>query len=54
MLYLAHPADRPQSAAVAEISQILVAEMNSLIGLGLFGIPMLQQHKDQAKRSIAL
>lgn len=50
MLYLAHPADRPHSAAVAEISQILVAEMNALIALGIFEIPMLPQHKDQVKR----
>ena len=50
MLYLAHPADRPNSAALVEISQILVAEMNSLIGLGIFEIPMLRHHTDQAKR----
>jgi LysR family nitrogen assimilation transcriptional regulator len=53
MLYLAHSAERPPSAAMAEISQILVAETNVLIELGTFEIPIFRQIKDQTKRPMS-
>jgi len=39
MLFLAHPAERRRSAAVEEISQIVSAETNALLDLGMFRIP---------------
>jgi LysR family nitrogen assimilation transcriptional regulator len=39
MLFLGHPAERRQSAAVEEISQIVSAETNALYDRGIFGIP---------------
>ena len=39
MLFLAHPAERRQSAAVEEISQIVSAETNALYDRGIFGVP---------------
>ena len=42
MLYIAHSAERPPSAAMTEISQILAAETNVLIERRTFEIPMLK------------
>ncbi len=39
MLFLAHPAQRRQPVAVAEISQIVSAEINALYDRGIFGVP---------------
>ena len=38
-LFLAHPAEGCQSAAVEEISQIVTTETNALFDMGIFGIP---------------
>ena len=46
MLYLAHSADHPPTAAMAELSQILVAETNLLIERGTFEIPVHPRAKN--------
>ncbi len=43
MLYLAHPTKYRHTAAVEEMSQILVAETNAMIDLGVFAMPAGRQ-----------
>ncbi len=49
-LHIAYPAEGQPSAAVEEILQILVAETNVLIDLGIFNVPIFRQIKRQTKR----
>jgi len=48
MLFLAHPAESRQSAAVEEISQIVMTETNALFDLGIFGIPATAHAANEA------
>ena len=52
MLFLAYPAERRRSAAVEEISQIVSAETNVLLDLGLFRIPPASQIGEPTKNTI--